>query len=193
MQLIDQVYDELKERIFQAKYKPNQLITEREICEQFQVSKVTAGEALHRLCHEGHLIAYPRSGYMVRTLTPREMIQIKRMRVALESLVMEVLCQEGDDGEIRELYQLIIDDPEKAENASAANRRFHMGMAERTHDPYLISAMQNLLGAASRVEQYVGQDNQLSWQDCHRDIVDALVARDEKRAREKLMMDIHQR
>ena len=55
MRRIEDVYDDLKERIFQAEFKPNQMITERMICDRYEVSRVTAGEALHRLCHEGHL------------------------------------------------------------------------------------------------------------------------------------------
>ncbi len=57
MRRIEDVYDDLKERIFQAEFKPNQMITERMICDRYEVSRVTAGEALHRLCHGGHLVS----------------------------------------------------------------------------------------------------------------------------------------
>ena len=71
MRLSDKVYNELKsDDIFLAKYKPNVLIVESDIASKYGVSKVTVGEALHRLCGEGHLTSYPRSGYMVTVLTP---------------------------------------------------------------------------------------------------------------------------
>ena len=59
MKLTDSTYRKLRDEIFDAKYKPNELITERQIAEKYGVSKLTAGEVLHRLCAEGHLTSYP--------------------------------------------------------------------------------------------------------------------------------------
>ena len=193
MKRIDDVYDDLKERIFQAEFKPNQMITERMICSDYEVSRITAGEALHRLCHEGHLVSYPRTGYMVKALTPQDMARIKRLRICLEALVVDVVCAEAADEGLRGLYDYIIDDPTAVENISAANRRFHVEMARLSGDPYLISAMENLLGSASRVEQYVSPEKLASWQDYHRGIVDALCNRDAAQAKARLMEDINQR
>ena len=89
MRRIEDVYDDLKERIFQAEFKPNQMITERMICDRYEVSRVTAGEALHRLCHEGHLVSYPRTGYMVRALTPQA--RPSRPSMKLTALVMATI------------------------------------------------------------------------------------------------------
>ena len=193
MQRIDEVYESLKERVFQAEFKPNEMITEREICERYGVSRVTAGEALHRLCHEGHLTAYPRTGYMVTALSPADMARLKRLRLALETLVVRVLCGECGEEGLRSLYGLIADDPASVESPSAANRRFHMGLARLTGDPYLIDALEGVLGAASRVEQYVSPDKQSTWQDCHKGIVDALCARDAALAVRRLTEDLNQR
>ena len=90
------------------------MITEREICERYGVSRVTAGEALHRLCHEGHLTAYPRTGYMVTALSPADMARLKRLRLALETLVVRVLCEECGEEGLRSLYGLIADAPPTA-------------------------------------------------------------------------------
>ena len=193
MQRIDEVYENLRERVFQAEFKPNEMITEREICACYGVSRVTAGEALHRLCHEGHLTAYPRTGYMVTALTPADMTRLKRLRMALETLVVRVLCTECQDEQLRSLYGLIAEDPNTVERPSAANRRFHVGLARLTSDPYLIDAVENVLGAASRVEQYVSPEKQATWQDCHKGIVDALCARDAELAVRLMTEDLNQR
>lgn len=193
MQRIDEVYNSLRERVFQAEFKPNEMITEREICDRYGVSRVTAGEALHRLCHEGHLTAYPRTGYMVTALTPADMTRLKRLRMVLETLVVQVLCEECGDAELRTLYGLIATDPGAVDHPSAANRRFHLGLARLTGDAYLIDALENVLGAASRVEQYVSPDKQATWQDCHKSILDALCARDASLAVRCLTEDLNQR
>ena len=52
MKLTDSTYRKLRDEIFDAKYKPNELITERQIAEKYGVSKLTACEVLHRLCAE---------------------------------------------------------------------------------------------------------------------------------------------
>lgn len=192
MTLIDSVYQQIKEDVFQARYKPNELITERQIMEKYGVSKVTAGEALHRLCSEGHLTSYPRSGYMVTALTPRETEQLKRLRCAVESLVMEIVCAEASDADIRALYD-DIGAPGTGETATQRNSRFHMDLARLTGDKYTIGLIESILGAASRVEQYVSPAQQNAWQDCHHAIVDALLARDPAAAREKLIEDLNQR
>jgi DNA-binding GntR family transcriptional regulator len=193
VRLIGSVYQQIKQDVFMAKYKPNELITESNIARKYGVSKVTAGEALHRLCGDGHLTSYPRSGYMVTTLTLREMEQLKRMRIAVESLVMEIICREATDEQIRTLYSGINADFSENDSASANNSRFHMSMARLTNDHYVISLMEDLLGSASRVEQYVSPENRLKWQDQHKAIVDALAARNAETAKKCLVDDINQR
>lgn len=190
MRLTDTVYRKLREEIFNAKYKPNVLITERQIAEKYGVSKLTAGEVLHRLCSEGHLTSYPRSGYMVTTLTPTEVLQLGRIRFALESLVLETLCNEVSDDEIRGLRRYIIENPETNSSSTASNNRFHMAMALLTSDHFLVSMLQDVLGSLSRVEQVIPIERKHNWQDYHEEILNALLARNLDKAIEYLEKDI---
>ena len=193
MKQIENVYHQLKADIFQAKYKPNELIVERDIAEKYGVSKVTAGEALHRLCAEGHLTSYPRSGYMVNMLTPTEAVQLKRLRIAVESLEIDIICRECSDEEIKSLYSGINMDFSENDSASMNNSAFHMAMANLTHDKYIISIMEDALGSASRVEQYISPGHMGGWQFFHKEIVDAMLKRDAAKAKEYLIKDINQR
>ena len=192
MRLSDKVYSDLKKDVFLAKYKPNELIVEGDIAKKYGVSKVTAGEALHRLCSEGHLTSYPRSGYMVTMLTPQEMKQLNRMRIAVESLIMDLLCENPDPDGLESLKTLIKSDFSKDYNVSEINNRFHMAMAEMTHNKYVISQMESLLGSASRVEQSVEYSKE-RWQDYHKKMIEALKARDATLAKAHLVADINQR
>ena len=192
MKLTDSIYVQLRDEIFSAKYKPNELITERQIAEKYGTSKLTAGEVLQRLCTAGHLTSYPRSGYMVTVLTPVEIRQLNRIRTVIESLVLEIVCAECSGEEIRSLRQLI--DPQHTQERSFAeqNRRFHMGLAELTHDRFIISTLMEILGSLSRVEQNVSSLFVDSWQDEHRHIVDALARRDIAAAKQALLADLDQ-
>lgn len=190
MNLTDKTYLELRDDIFNARYKPNELITERQIAEKYNVSKLTAGEVLHRLCSEGHLTSYPRSGYMVTMLTPKEIAQLGRIRFSIESLVMETICEEASGDEIRSLRNLILEDFPSGVNATESNTRFHMGMAELTKDRFLITILRDLMGSVSRVEQHIPERSRETWQNHHKNIVDALAERNAQKAIEYLKKDL---
>ena len=192
MKLTDSIYMQLREEIFNAKYKPNALITERQIAEKYGTSKLTAGEVLQRLCSEGHLTSYPRSGYMVTVLTPAEINQLNRFRTVVESLVLEIVCAECSGEEIRGLWQLIDSHHTQERSFAEQNRHFHMGLAELTHDRFIISALTEILGSLSRVEQNVSSLFVDSWQDEHKHILDALARRDIAAAKRALLADLGQ-
>jgi len=192
MKLTESTYLALRDDIFNARYKPNELITERQIAEKYGVSKLTAGEVLHRLCFEGHLTSYPRSGYMVTTLTPKEIGQIERIRFAMESLVLETICESVSDEDIQGMYRYIVDAPEKDEHFTATNTKFHLALAQLSQDRFLIKHMQDLLGSLSRVEQSISDINRKTWQDEHVAILEALSRRDLEAAKQHLKVDLDQ-
>lgn len=190
MKLTDSTYLKLRDDIFHAQYKPNVLITERQIAEKYGVSKLTAGEVLHRLCAEGHLTSYPRSGYMVTLLTPKELSQLGRIRYSIESLVLETICEEASGEEIRSLRNYIVEDFGEEANATELNSKFHMGMAQLSGDRFLITILQDILGSMSRVEQHISEGVRSSWQNHHRAIIDALAARNIEKAKQYLREDL---
>ena len=192
MKLTESTYLALRDDIFNARYKPNELITERRIAEKYGVSKLTAGEVLHRLCFEGHLTSYPRSGYMVTTLTPKEIGQIERIRFAMESLVLETICESVSDEDIQGMYRYIVDAPEKDEHFTATNTKFHLALAQLSQDRFLIKHVQDLLGSLSRVEQSISDINKKTWQDEHVAILEALSRRDLEAAKRHLEVDLDQ-
>lgn len=192
MKLTESTYLALRDDIFNARYKPNELITERRIAEKYGVSKLTAGEVLHRLCFEGHLTSYPRSGYMVTMLTPKEIGQIERIRFAMESLVLETICESVSDEDIQGLYRYIVDAPEKDEHFTATNTKFHLALAQLSQDRFLIKHVQDLLGSLSRVEQSISDINKKTWQDEHVAILEALSRRDLEAAKRHLEVDLDQ-
>ena len=190
MKLVTSAYNQIKQDVFQAKYKPNELITEKQIMEKYGISKVTSGEALHRLCSEGHLTNYPRSGYMVTVLTAREMQQLRRTRIVLESLVLSIICEEASDEAIDSLNNVFSIEPDQT--ISASNFRFHMALVTLTNDAFLINTLEMLLGALTRVDQYVSPDYRALWQDHHKNIINALAARNLEKAQAALAEDLSQ-
>ena len=194
MQLTDKVYTELKQDVFNAKYKPNTLIKEKEIAEKYDVSRLTAREALHRLCAEGHLISYPRSGYMISVLSAEEINQIIKLREVVEPFMIEIAYTEASGEAIRSLRQHLHQANESVRSSAeavASNREFHLAIAEITGNKFLYSMMDDLLGTLSRMEFTIASSN-TSWTDYHVAIVDALEARNVDLAKELILKDISQ-
>ena len=189
MKLTDKTYLAVRDDIFNAKYRPNELITERSIAEKYGISKLTAGEVLHRLCGEGHLTSYPRSGYMVTTLTREEISQITKIRLVLESLVLEEICSSASDEDIEGLMKLAEEKPEKEKNTSLSNREFHIAMAALTKNRFLEKLIEDIYGTLSRVD-LVADSAIGNWQREHIEIVKALSKRDLQAAKEHLKMDL---
>lgn len=192
MKLTESTYEALRRDIFNAAYKPNELITERQIAEKYQVSKLTAGEVLHRLCAEGHLTSYPRSGYMVTMLTPREIEQIKEIRYALESIALETICRSASDEEIAGLRAYIVTNPSQEPNFMETNTRFHLALVALANNAFLLKMVQDLVGTLSRVEQHIPKALQDTWQEEHLMILQALAQRDVEQAKRCLKLDLDQ-
>lgn len=192
MKLTESTYEALRRDIFNAAYKPNELITERQIAEKYQVSKLTAGEVLHRLCSEGHLTSYPRSGYMVTMLTPREITQIREIRYALESIALETICRNATDEEIAGLQAYIVAYPDREPNFMETNTEFHLALVALANNAFLLKMVQDLVGTLSRVEQHIPQALQDTWQEEHLMILQALARRDVEQAKRSLKMDLDQ-
>ncbi len=191
----ERVYRLLREDIFEARHDPNELIVERDVAAKYGVSKVTASEALHRLCCEGHLTSHPRSGYTVTLLSPAEIDQIKRLRLVLESLVIDILCAEAKDEDIKGLYGAIQVENNGDVKFASVNSKFHLKMARLTGDQYLLSTLENLLGALSRLETIISlnyRDKWSEWHEHHRRILDAVLARNAEEAKKRLRDDLDQ-
>ena len=58
-------YDEIKEAIITERYKPDQLLSGRELAEELGVSRTPVMEALRRLSYEGFVEHIPDKGMFV--------------------------------------------------------------------------------------------------------------------------------
>ena len=67
---------------------------------------------------------------MVTVLTAKEISQLKRIRVALETIALESICEDASDNEIRSLRRYIVEHPETDKNPTASNTSFHLALAK---------------------------------------------------------------
>ena len=84
-----QVYELLKQEICHGKYTPGQWLQEKELAEQFSVSRSPVREALKQLAADGLVIEVPNKGVFIREFTPKDIEEIFDLRVMMESYAID--------------------------------------------------------------------------------------------------------
>ncbi|WP_336630478.1 MULTISPECIES: GntR family transcriptional regulator [unclassified Microbacterium] len=84
--LAAQIYDELRRRIIEGEIPAGTWLRERELAEEFSVSRIPLREALPQLEAEGFIVTHPRRGAVVRELTVRDATEYFDVKSSLEVL-----------------------------------------------------------------------------------------------------------
>ena len=79
-----QFYETILSRITHMQYNAGDILTEKLLAEEFNVSKSPIREALLDLCSEGLLRNIPRYGYEITAITNEEVAEMNEFRIALE-------------------------------------------------------------------------------------------------------------
>ncbi len=82
--LKDSIYDSVLEGVLNYEFRPNQILTEKELVAKYGCSKSPVREALLSLCNDRVLRSIPRCGYEVIRLTMEDVEQIQDFRRVLE-------------------------------------------------------------------------------------------------------------
>lgn len=135
--LVEQIYAQLKDDIFEFRLIPGDRFSEGEVAERMQVSRTPVRQALHRLEREGYLDVLFRSGWQVRPFDFKHFEQLYDVRIVFEMEAVRRLC-ERPEGELpvlldalREVWhvapqQRLVDGRE----VSRLDERFHCQLVE---------------------------------------------------------------
>jgi DNA-binding GntR family transcriptional regulator len=89
----ERVLERLKDDILSGLYKPGDRLLYTEIASRLEVSMTPVKEALLRLEQEGIAKTVPRKGTYVTEITDQDLIEYTRIRLALESLATDIICE----------------------------------------------------------------------------------------------------
>ena len=103
------IYDSLKERIILLDYKPGQFIREKDLIEEFQVSRTPVREALIRLQSDELVRIVPNSGTFVTEVSFVQLRDTLEVRAHLIALAGELAAVRISQGELLQLEELIQD------------------------------------------------------------------------------------
>jgi DNA-binding GntR family transcriptional regulator len=121
--VVDEVTDSLRRGIESRVYPPGTHLVERSIAGALGVSSIAVREAFVRLAQEGVVLQKPRRGTFVASFSADALLDLARVRVALEQLVVG-LAVEHWTAESTAGVQATVDEMYEAAQAGDAERFF---------------------------------------------------------------------
>ena len=200
--LVTDCYCALKEAILNLDLPPGAPLVEATIAAQLGISKTPVREALAQLAGEGLVVSDGRKSF-VAGLTVEDIREIYMVRLMLEPSSLRLVTASLTSDDLRYLDELI----DRASCALAEGRLsefiaasdgFHTYLIERSNNRHLTGIARRLFEHARRVRAAIFRTEEdlaahvLSERgiENHRRILDALEARDSKRAAEMMEADI---
>lgn len=101
--LRDAVFKTLRQGILTGELKPGERLMEMHLAQRLGVSRTPIREAMRMLEREGLVTMVPRRGAEVANITGKDLKDVLEVRVALDSLAVELACEKITQEEMQEL------------------------------------------------------------------------------------------
>ncbi len=195
------VFQQIRENILSGKYKDGEELREISLGEELGVSRTPVREALRQLELEGLVKIIPNKGAYVSGITPKDVVDIYKIRSKLEGVCARWAIDHITDEQIEELEEIILlsefhlqkVSQGKAQYVSDMDGKFHKILYEASNSrilehvltdfhKYVQMARKISVGNIERAEKSIAE---------HRAILDAIKNKDkdlaEKLANEHIM------
>ncbi len=195
--LHEQIYDMLKRNLMMGRFTPGQKLPLRGLAKSLGTSLMPVRDALQRLESVGSVVSTPNRTMMVPIFSTKELQDIRTLRSILESAALERAVENRTDEELEKLKAHVADIFRSAEINDLdlfleANYHFHMLIAEMSRLSFIAQLLEPLwmhIGPSVRHSVPNEAMFQSSAQN-HKDVYDAIVARNARAASEALQRDI---
>ena len=182
-------YDKLQQAIINGTLAPGTPLVEGTLAEWCGVSRTPVREALMRLEQDG-LVERTDRGVVVRERSPEEILDIYEMRIVLEETAARLAAERHTSMDRMRLEKALksaedLDDPDGALR-SQRNHAFHERVWLATHNNALVDLLDRLNRHLTRYPATTLTYGD-RWSDGlrqHRELVDAIAARDAEAAAE---------
>lgn len=203
----DRVLDQLRADILAGRYHPGQRLKFADVQDAYSASASTAREALTRLVQQGLVVSKVQFGYSVWPLSLTDLHELTSLRKDVEGLALRYAIQRGDlhwQAELVAAHHVLEQTSQFTEPAGttgrvvrddwvAAHKVFHETLLRGCGSTRLFDFACSL---RSSTELYLrwscpvddGEDRDVASE--HREILEAVVARDEERGIAALMAHI---
>jgi DNA-binding GntR family transcriptional regulator len=191
----DFVYEAIRKAIVYRRIKRGEWLREASLSEELGVSRTMVRDALTRLTAEGLAVEIPYKGVMAASVSAEEIEEVYKIRAKLEAMAFEIAADLVTVQDLDAMRRLLPESVAHAdlydfEKTREANHEFHWIAIRATRKRHLIRLLEHIwefmptyvfyseLSEAERIEL---ADNEMAQ---HKAILDALEARDGKRANE---------
>lgn len=195
----DQVADILRRRIITGEYAAGQNISERDICAQLNISTTPIKEALRMLATEGLVYTLPRRGTYVSNVLGSQVKGIVYLRSVVEGVGAHLGTLHISDADIETMSSLLeqsmnlAGDPSRVDEMATVNYNFHLLLSNASQNEYIIQLI-NTMASINNSIRYLylkmDRDEYKNAYKEHKDILDAVKARDPFRVEELTVLHI---
>jgi GntR family transcriptional repressor for pyruvate dehydrogenase complex len=206
--LYEQIVQQIEESITSGELKEgNQLPAERELAQQFGVSRTAVREAVKTLREKGLVEAYPGRGTFITNGTARSIqqtldrmirsgqaegtVHLTEVREILEPEIAALAAQRVDEemlSAMREAIAVMDAARKDSEAFIEGDLDFHLALAEAAANPLILSLIDSIVGLLrdQRTRTYFVEGGPERGQYHHRRILEAIEHRDAVGAREAM-------
>lgn len=183
--LHEELADILREMIVDCRLTPGDRINERQLTEQFGVSRTPLREALKVLSKEGLIQLNVNRGAIVAPVTLSDLQEVFPVLAALEGAAGELACEKITDRQLQSIRQVQVRMEQAYRDGDLAayfrhNQDIHERILAAADNPTLASHHRSLYGRVKRARFLANLSNE-RWQEAvheHAEILAALEARD---------------
>jgi GntR family transcriptional regulator, transcriptional repressor for pyruvate dehydrogenase complex len=212
--LYEQIVQQIEESISKGALKEgDQLPAERELAQQFGVSRTAVREAVKALREKGLVEAYPGRGTFITSATPRTIRQsldrmirggpqegtahLVEVREILEPEIAALAASRADEETVTEMREAVaVMDRSKRDPEAyiEADLDFHLALAEAAANPLILSLIDSIVGVLreQRTSIFMVEGGPERGQYHHKKILEAVEHRDPQGAREAMRAHLRQ-
>lgn len=187
------VYEVLRRDILECRLKPGARLPFEELRTRYDSGLSPLREALMMLASDGLVVLEEHKGFRVAPVSRSDLLDITFMRKELDALAIRLSIEKGDDawesgvvGTLHELSKKPKVGPDQLLDAEweKRHRAFHLSLVSACGSPWLLHFRDQLYDKADRYRrlsvQYLREPRDHLGE--HRNIADAVVARDAEAA-----------
>jgi DNA-binding GntR family transcriptional regulator len=185
----DAAYSALRQSILQGDLAPGERLRSDALANDLKVSRTPVREALRRLEAEG-LIERSGSGLIVREFSEQDLTELFYVREALEGMAARLAAENATPREIGEIRELLDDMETLGQRGELVALRaltadYHRLVGRAAHNGRLLQSLEHLLAHVRQMQTSTLLNIQGRAAEAlkeHRDLLQALEARDSERA-----------
>jgi GntR family transcriptional regulator, transcriptional repressor for pyruvate dehydrogenase complex len=212
--LYEQIVQQIEDSVLKGALKEgDQLPAERELAQQFGVSRTAVREAIKALHEKGLVDAFPGRGTFITSANSNSMRQsldrilksgqpdgaahLVEIREILEPEIAALAAARADDQDLATLRETVSVMDNARHDADAfieADLDFHLALAEAAGNPFILSLIDSIVGLLreQRMRIFYVDGGPDRGQAHHKRILEAMERRDPRGAREAMQAHLRQ-